>query len=144
LIGYTYMNPISLNNSPEYRQTFSDTTTNMLKYRFNHMLKGDVEVIRNGFSVGLSCRYTSFMRNIDAVFEETLIGGEEILRGLKQYRQLNNKGLTIVDARVGYKINDQVRLSFIVNNVFNTEYVSRPGAIQPPRMYMLQAMFSLK
>lgn len=144
LIGYTYMNPISLNNDPEYRQTFSDTTTNMLKYRFNHMLKGDVEVIRNGFSVGLSCRYTSFMKNIDAVFEETLIGGEEILRGLKQYRQLNNKGLAIVDVRVGYKLNDQVRLSFIVNNVFNTEYVSRPGAIQPPRMYMLQAMFSLK
>jgi outer membrane receptor protein involved in Fe transport len=144
LIGYTYMNPISLNNDPEYRKTFSDTTTNMLKYRFNHMLKGDAEVIWNGISLGVSCRYTSFMRNIDAVFEETLVGGEQILRGLKQYRQLNNKGLAIVDVRVGYKLNDQVRLSFIVNNVFNTEYVSRPGAIQPPRMYMLQAMFSLK
>jgi iron complex outermembrane receptor protein len=144
LIGYTYMNPISLNNDPEYRKTFSDTTTNMLKYRFNHMLKGDIEVIRNGISFGVSCRYTSFMKNIDAVFEETLVGGEQILRGLKQYRQLNNKGLAIVDVRVGYKLNDQVRLSFIVNNVLNTEHVSRPGAIQPPRMYMLQAMFSLK
>jgi outer membrane receptor protein involved in Fe transport len=144
LIGYTYMNPISLNNTTEYRQTFSDTTTNMLKYRFNHMLKGDLEVIRNGISFGISCRYTSFMKNIDAVFEQPLLGGEQILRGLKEYRQLNNKGLAIVDLRVGYKINDQVRMSFIVNNVFNTEYVSRPGAIQPPRMYMLQVSFSLK
>lgn len=144
LVGYTYMNPISLNNDPEYRQTFSDTTTNMLKYRYNHMFKGDVEIARDGFSFGISCRYTSFMRNIDAVFEETLVGDEQILHGLKQYRQLNNKGLAIVDVRVGYKVNEKVRLSFIVNNVFNTEYVSRPGAIQPPRMYMLQAMFSLK
>jgi iron complex outermembrane receptor protein len=144
LVGYTYMNPISLNNDPEYRSTFSDTTTNMLKYRYNHMFKGDVEVIYEGFSFGISCRYTSFMRNIDRVFEDALVGGEEILRGLKNYRQINNKGLAIVDLRVGYKVNDQVRLSFIVNNVFNTEYVSRPGAIQPPRMYMLQAMFSLK
>jgi len=143
LIGYTYMNPISLNNDPTYRSTFSDSTTNMLKYRFNHMFKGDVELSRAGFSVGVSCRYTSFMRNIDRVFEDALVGGEEILRGLKGYRQINNKGLAIVDARIGYKLNDQVRLSLIVNNVFNTEFMSRPGAIQPPRMFMLQAMFNL-
>lgn len=144
LIGYTYMNPISLNNDSIYRSTFSDTTTNMLKYRFNHMLKGDLEVGYRDFSVGISCRYTSFMRNIDAIFEQALGPDEYILRGLKEYRELNNKGLAIVDLRVGYKLNEKVRLSFIVNNVFNTEYVSRPGAIQPPRMYMLQAMFSLK
>ncbi len=144
LIGYTYMNPISLNNDPEYRNTFSDTTTNMLKYRYNHMFKGDIEVGYQAFSVGISCRYTSFMRNIDAVFEQPLVGGEQILRGLREYRQLNNKGLAIVDVRFGYKLNEKVRLSFIVNNVFNTEYVSRPGAIQAPRMYMLQAMFRLK
>ncbi len=144
LVGYTYMNPISLNNDPEYRNTFSDTTTNMLKYRYNHMFKGDIEVGYRDFSVGISCRYTSFMRNIDAVFEQPLVGGEQILRGLGEYRQLNNKGLAVVDVRVGYKLNEKVRLSFIVNNVFNTEYVSRPGAIQPPRMYMLQAMFRLK
>lgn len=144
LIGYTYMNPISLNNDPEYRNTFSDTTTNMLKYRYNHMFKGDIEVGYQAFSVGISCRYTSFMRNIDAVFEQPLVGGEQILRGLREYRELNNKGLAIVDVRVAYKLNEKVRLSFIVNNVFNTEYVSRPGAIQAPRMYMLQAMFRLK
>jgi len=144
LVGYTYMNPISLNNDPEYLSTFSDTTTNMLKYRYNHMFKGDVEVGYRDFSVGISCRYTSFMRNIDAIFEQALGPDEYILRGLKEYRELNNKGLAIVDVRVGYKLNEKVRLSFIVNNVFNTEYVSRPGAIQAPRMYMLQAMFSLK
>jgi iron complex outermembrane receptor protein len=144
IVGYTYMNPISLNNDPNYRASFSDTSTNMLKYRFNHMFKGDVEVMYNVFNLGLSCRYSSFMKNIDRVFEQPLLGGEEILRGLMKYRQLNNRGLAVVDIRFGYRLNDKVNLSLIVNNLFNTEYMSRPGAIQPPRMFMLQSMFRLK
>ncbi|MEN9915003.1 MAG: hypothetical protein RL528_1767, partial [Bacteroidota bacterium] len=32
LIGYTYMNPVSLNNDPKYRAQFSDKCSNMLKY----------------------------------------------------------------------------------------------------------------
>ncbi len=143
IVGYTYMNPLSLNRDPSYIGSFSDTTTNMLKYRFNHLFKGDVEVIYQKYSIGLSCRYTSFMRNIDAAFEEN-IGGSEILPGLKRYRQLNNRGLAIFDARFGYRISDKIQLSFIVNNVLNTEFMSRPGAIMPPRMFMLQAMFKLK
>jgi iron complex outermembrane receptor protein len=146
LIGYTYLNPISLNQDSEYLATFSDTTTNILKYRFNHMFKGDAEIIYNKYSFGVSCRYTSFMKNIDAAFEQPLGGqnGEEILRGLKNYRTINNIGLAIVDIRVGYKVSEQVNLSLIVNNLLNTEYMSRPGAIQPPRMFMIQAMFKLK
>ncbi len=146
LIGYTYLNPISLNQDSEYLATFSDTTTNILKYRFNHMFKGDAEIIYNKYSFGVSCRYTSFMKNIDAAFEQPLGGqnGEEILRGLKNYRTINNRGLAIVDIRVGYKVSEQVNLSLIVNNLLNTEYMSRPGAIQPPRMFMIQAMFKLK
>ncbi len=146
LIGYTYMNPISLNRDPEYLATFSDTTTNILKYRFNHLFKGDVEIIYNKYSFGVSCRYSSFMKNIDAAFEQPLGGpnGEEILRGLQNYRLLNNRGLAVIDMRVGYKLNDQINLSLIVNNLLNTEYMSRPGAIMPPRMFMLQAMFRLK
>lgn len=143
IMGYTYMNPISLNRDPSYIGSFSDTTTNMLKYRFNHLFKGDVEVIYQKYSLGLSCRYSSFMRNIDAAFQEN-IGGAEILPGLKRYREINNKGLAVLDARIGYKVNDAVQLSFIVNNMLNTEFMSRPGAIMPPRMFMIQAMFKLK
>ena len=44
LIGYTYMNPISLNNDADYRSTWSDTTENILKYRYKHLAKLDVEV----------------------------------------------------------------------------------------------------
>ena len=144
LLGYTYTNPISLNRDSAYLETFSNTNTNMLKYRFNHMFKGDVEVLYGKWNVGVSCRYTSFMKNIDRVFEDALIGGEEILRGLKNYRIINNKGIAVVDMRFGYKVNDKIQISVIINNAMNVEYMSRPGAIQPPRMFMIQGMFRFK
>lgn len=143
LAGYTYTNPISLNNDPDYRSTFSDTTTNMLKYRFYHMIKADVEVIYSKFSAGLSFRYMSFMKNIDAAFQTEVFAGEEILVGMGRYREQFNKGIPVFDARIGYKVNEQIQMRFIINNLLNAEYMSRPGAIQPPRMFMVQAMIHL-
>jgi iron complex outermembrane receptor protein len=138
LIGYTYMNPISLNNDPNYTVYNSDSTTNMLKYRFNHLVKADIEANWRKFSFGISNRYSSFMRNIDRVFEEPIAGNTYILPGLKEYRQKFNKGNLVFDVRIGYKINDNFRVGLIANNVFNAEYSSRPGDIQPPRNFMAQ------
>jgi iron complex outermembrane receptor protein len=142
LLGYTYMNPISLNADSAYRATFSDTTTNILKYRFNHLVKGDIEAIYKGISVGVSCRYNSYVRNIDRVFEED-IAGVEILPGLKGYRERNDQGALAFDARVGYKLNDRYKVNFMVNNMFNAEIMTRPGDIQAPRHFMLQFMLTL-
>jgi iron complex outermembrane receptor protein len=138
LIGYTYMNPISLNNDSTYIESFSDTTSGMLKYRFRHLAKADIEVNYKKFSFGISCRYNSFMANIDKVFEDN-IQGTFILPGLKEYRKIYNKGNLVFDARFAYKLNEKVRLSFIGNNIFNSEYSSRPGDIQPPRNFAVQA-----
>lgn len=142
LIGYTYMNPISLNDDPDYQATFSDTTGNILKYRFNHLAKLDVEVTYKKYSAGVSMRYGGFMRNIDKVFEEPIAGSTYILPGLKEYRQIYNKGNLVFDARVGYKLNDTYRFGFMVNNLFNSEYTSRPGDIQPPRNFSVQVQMN--
>lgn len=141
LIGYTYMNPISLNNDPLYRLTWSDTTDNMLKYRFKHLAKLDIEVLYRKYSLGISMRYGGFMKNIDVIFEGDLDATENelyILPGLAEYRQKYNKGNLVFDARIGYKLNDNYRLGFMVNNLLNSEYTSRPGDIQPPRNFSLQ------
>jgi iron complex outermembrane receptor protein len=142
LLGYTYMNPISLNNNPQYTANFSDTSTNMLKYRFKHLAKADIEANYQKFSFGASMRYNSFMRNIDRVFEDdldpSLTSTVYILPGLKAYRQLYNKGNLVFDARFAYMLKDQYRISFIVNNLFNAEVTSRPGDIQAPRNFILQ------
>lgn len=141
LIGYTYMNPITLNTDSTYLSYFSDSTSNLLKYRFKHLAKADVEVNYKKFSFGFSCRYNSFMNNIDRVFQEDLdptVAQVYILPGLKAYREKYNKGSFVVDARIGYKITDKYRVGFMVNNILNAEYTSRPGDIQPPRTFLLQ------
>lgn len=140
LIGYTYMNPVSLNNDKYYRATFSDTVGNLLKYRFKHLAKADVEAVYKGFSLGFSARYNSFMKNIDRVFENEVVPGTGIyiLPGLKKYREEHNGGNLVFDARIGYEINENYRLGFVVNNFLNTEYMGRPGDIQAPRNFILQ------
>ncbi len=140
LLGYTYMNPISLNSNKDYRSTFSDTTGNLLKYRFKHLAKADIEAVYKVFSIGFSARYNSYMKNIDKIFEEEVLpsSGIYILPGLKKYREENNKGNLVFDARIGYDINEKYRLGFVVNNFLNTEYMGRPGDIQAPRNFILQ------
>ena len=138
LIGYTYMNPVSLNNDPKYRAQFSDKCSNMLKYRFKHLAKLDVEANYLKYSSGFSCRYNSFMENIDLVFEQPIAGSTYILPGLLEYRKKFNKGVFVIDFRLGYKLNDNFRIGLIANNIFNAEYSSRPGDIQAPRNFMLQ------
>jgi outer membrane receptor protein involved in Fe transport len=146
LVGYTYMNPISLNTSKDYVLMFSDTTSNMLKYRFRHLAKADVEVNYKKYSAGISCRYNSFMRNIDRVFIEDLNPTNEelyVLPGLREYREKYDQGSLVFDARFGYNVKDYLRLGFIVNNILNAEYVSRPADIQAPRTFMLQLQYKI-
>ncbi len=138
LVGYTYMNPISLNRDSAYLSTFSDTNTNILKYRFRHLAKADVEAKWKGISVGVSARYNSFMNNIDRIFEGEIVPGTSILPGLKEYREENNKGALVFDFRTGYEITENYRVGFIINNLLNAEYVTRPGDIQAPRSFILQ------
>jgi len=143
LIGYTYMNPISLNTNPEYRMTFSDTSTNMLKYRFNHLAKADVQATYKKLSVGFSTRYNSYMKNVDAIFEQPIGGTTYLLPGLKEYREANQRGALVFDVRMSYEIKKEIKLNLILNNLFNAEYVSRPGDIQAPRNFIVQLQFSL-
>lgn len=138
LIGYTHMNPISLNRDSAYLSTFSDTTSNILKYRFRHLAKADVEATWKGISVGLSARYNSFMSNIDAIFEGEIVEGTSILPGLEEYRKENNKGAFVMDFRTGYSFAEHYRVGFIINNLLNAEYVTRPGDIQAPRSFIVQ------
>ena len=138
LIGYTYMNPVSLNTDSTYLTSFSDSGSTLLKYRFRHLVKADVEATYKGFSIGVSARYNSFMSNIDAIFEQEIVPGTSILPGLKEYRERNNKGAFVMDFRTGYSFADHYRVGFIINNLLNAEYVTRPGDIQAPRSFIVQ------
>ena len=132
--GYTYMNPIDLS---------SDTlSNNILKYRYRHSFKSDIEIQVHKLSFGISTIYRSFMERIDSAFEETILG-TQIFPGLKEYREKHDSGYFVFDFRASYNFTPSAKLSFIAKNMFNKEYMGRPGDIQPPRNFTLQFLLDL-
>jgi outer membrane cobalamin receptor len=150
MAGYTYTNPTDLDLN---RDSLKTNKSNVLKYRYYHSAKFDFELSYRKISAGLNMEYHSFMINIDKAFEDTLrfpngtpivINGKPqmFLPGLKEYREKHHTGDAIFDARLSYQITETSKLSIIFKNVFNREYMLRPGDVQPPRNIALQ--YSLK
>lgn len=160
LLGYTYVLPQTLNptsvfaiDSAEasggvsaelaYNNTSTDTTDNILKYRFRHLVKADIEVTYRRISVGGSARYYSFMENIDKTFYDldkiqgTNIDGV-LPTGITEYREKNNNGSLVFDARISYRFAEKFTVALISNNIANLEYTLRPLKIESPRTIALQ------
>jgi iron complex outermembrane receptor protein len=84
------------------------------------------------------------MWNIDKVFEEDLDPTANelyVLPGLKEYRLNHQEGSLVFDARIAYTLKKKLRIGLIMNNVFNTEYVSRPADLQAPRTVIFQLQY---
>jgi len=149
LIGYTYMNPVNLNPDDSikgfkpvpifninnsYKSTSSDTS-GILKYRFQHLVKVDLEFVYKRLMVGASVRYNSYMKNIDRVFEVL----DPLLNyGLVNFRNQHNNGDYIVDFRIGLDVAKHSRFSFVINNLLNRVYTLRPLDIAAPRTFIIQ------
>ena len=162
LAGYTYINPTALNPDSTYLSTFSNPDTinpknSILKYRNKHLAKIDFQIDYKKFSLGMSARYTSLMRNIDAILEtqnirisivdtnnniQQLNTGQAILKDNDKYRDSRMTGDIIFDARIAYQINQKSKISILMNNILNREYTNRPGNVLPPRTIIWQ--YSLK
>jgi iron complex outermembrane receptor protein len=136
LVGYTYSMPVDLNGDSAYRAGKADTNS-FLKYRNIHSFKADIQLEYRRFQAGWSAVYTSFMLNVDAVFVDPFLG-EMILPGYRSYRQKNREGQWVHDFRVSFSPGIHSRISLIVQNAFNKEYMGRPGDIRPPRSLLLQ------
>ena len=85
-------------------------------------------------------RLNSFMDNIDNVFEDPLLFGS-IVEGVETSRHRLYGMDVLFDTRVAYNITDNIRASFIVNNIFNRERLIRPANLDSPRMYMAQIRY---
>jgi iron complex outermembrane receptor protein len=157
LAGYTYTNPIDLNVTQDSNYVKNSTQSQILKYRFYHSAKADLEVTHLRFSAGFSLDYHSVIINIDKAFEDTIRypGGSTgipmvssngvpmmILPGIKDYRAKHNKGDIVCNARISYQVTEESKLAIVIKNVFNREYMDRPADVQPPRSIALQ--YSLK
>lgn len=134
--GYTYINPVDL-NIPK-----TDSTNNILKYRFRHSLKADINIQWKRWSTGTTVVYNSFMERVDSVFTDPLIGNL-ILPGYPDYRKEHETGSLVFDYRISRKLSETIRLSFIVKNLFNIEYMGRPGDILPQRNITFQFLWKI-
>ena len=63
---------------------------------------------------------------------------EAILPGFYEYWNDNNTGHFLADLNLGFRLSDRYTLSMVIKNLTNTEYMGRPGDIQPHRSFSLR------
>ncbi len=158
LAGYTYIDPKfkewasidSLKNGSEaFRQTDAylnainssicsnkRSCENILKYRYRHTAKVDIETRAGKFAFGVSAIYNSFMENIDEIFESIVVPG------LRKYRTENDHGDLILGARAAFFPSDKLKVALIGGNLTNREYTARPGKIEATRNFTLRVDYS--
>ena len=85
------------------------------------------------FNMGLNLYIKSKILNIDEIFLTT-----PILPGFDEYWAGHNTGYGALDVNIGYRITEKFSLSLAVKNITNTEYMGRPGDIQPQRNFSLR------
>lgn len=158
MTGYNYIIPKTLNpdlvyavdelNRPySYNSTSLDSSSQILKYRFLHNVKGDFEVtFSSRFSIGMSVKYFSKIVNMDGVIEEfeiATIGPYVQNIRYMDYFANHRFGNWIFDARVSFNINEQHKIALISANLTNRSYSLRPLKIETPRTIMLQYTYKL-
>ena len=138
LIGYTYIDPRQIDFNAAVDTLRGTAKDDVLKYRFIHTGKMDIELGYKKVSTGISMRGNSFMENVDAFFEL-----KDFFPGVKEYREAHNNGDAIFDYRLSYQLNTTAKLSVIINNLANREVMGRPMDIQPPRAFVMQLSIKL-
>lgn len=154
MLGLSHMNPEPLEpdevyaqyagNNPQdlsYNSTSSNPESGVLKYRYRWLAKADVQFTYGRWGLGSSLRYNDFMANIDQIFVDPLFS--QFIPGVQQSRDAQPNGNWIVDVRCFYRVTEEVKVSFIVNNLANQEYYPRPALIGQPRSFVLQLMYNI-
>ena len=128
LAGYTYIDPKFKDFTEEDRGR-SSADFNILKYRFQHSVKVDIEGAFGPMKVGIALIRNSHMEAIDALFEQIIVPG------LGKFRAENDNGYYLWNARLSYQLTPQIKTSLLVNNLTNIEYSLRPGLLEPTRLW---------
>ena len=129
--GYVYMYPV------EFDPRTNRNTGEFLKFRRKHAFTMHITSAWRRLEAGLGVRIRSRILDIDDVFLNEMTR-EMILPGFYDYWQQHNEGHWVADLNLGYQLSPSYRISFLVKNLFNAEYMGRPGDIQPHRHFSLR------
>jgi outer membrane receptor protein involved in Fe transport len=148
--GYTWTNPQvedpdfvygldSLGRKLTFRETRSDEN-NILKYRYRNMARMDVQAGYKRLELGWSFRYNGPIENIDRAFVSLPIN--LFILDVDRARLDNSSGVYIMDARLAWRFRPKSasRLAFLVNNITNQVYMTRPADLRPPRSFQIQLL----
>ena len=129
--GYVYMYPTEFN--PQTQKNIS----NYLNYRRKHSGNLQLNTQYGIWDFGLSIYVRSAMLDIDDVFVNEMTR-ESILPGFYDYWTRHNKGYWLMDATLACQVHESYKVSIVVKNISNTEYMGRPGDMQPHRHFSIR------
>jgi iron complex outermembrane receptor protein len=141
-VGYTYSKSRALEptkvieQNATYRNTSSDTTDDILKYRPQHVIKADLMAIYKKWHLGFGATYQSSVQNIDGAF---LV----LVPGVQESQDLNLSEYVLLNGRIGYRVSSHWDTNIIINNISNREYIIRPADIAAPRCVRFQITYTL-
>lgn len=130
MAGYVYIDP-QYQDFNDSIAALSSSDENVLKYRFRHTANGIVQTQFKTINVGLATRYYSRMEAIDFVFEQ-------LIPGVASYRSRQTQGDWVWDINVDWQLNEEIKISGIVRNLFNHNYSLRPAIMEAPRQFVIQ------
>ena len=161
-LGYVFIEPedADYKKKNEEEATYDDpmqmkeksNTSKYLKYRQKHTVKAILDFQWKRLTLGTNIVWKSKTLAVDylMVDERTKEQPEimdyvrDILFGnvngqtLHSYWAKNNTPYCVVDLRAGVKIMKGLSFQFMVNNLFNKEYSTRPMLVSAPRTYVMQ------
>ena len=157
MIGYNYIMPKTLdpdyifaedyslgaNSEFSYQTTSVDPSKDILKYRFLHTIKADIEFDVGNFSTGIGFKYFSKIENLDKAIEDLedftkQTGGTVQPIEYMDYYYNHNNGSFTFDFRISQLFKEKHKVSFIIDNVLNQWYSLRPLKAEQMRKIIFQ------
>lgn len=131
-VDIQFINDVDQSNQGQYNAFASSFDENLLKYRFQHTFKMDIEARFKFFTIGGAYTYNSYMQAIDKVFSS-------FIDGLDEYRTATEgQGINVLDLRAGFEPLNNLKISLLAKNVLNEEYALRPGLLEAPRSFTIR------
>jgi outer membrane cobalamin receptor len=100
----------------------------ILFYRNRKVFKSDIEFSYKKFAFGYSANYYSTFDKIDPRLYDLV----------QTFNDKAGAGVWIQNVRFSFQIDQHVTVAFLVNNIDNIEYSTRPGRMDPPRNFNVQ------
>jgi outer membrane receptor protein involved in Fe transport len=148
LCGYTYTYPVDLyadsslqdpgnymkalvNNAKFIDSAQVDAMGSLIPYRNRHLIKIDIEFTYKKVSLGYNAQYFSIYEKIDDALYRAI-------PGLRSFQLAAGHGDWVHNIRVSMKLTPHFTLAFLVNNVANHTYATRPARLDAMRSFNLQ------